>query len=116
MLINLVDLNQQVDQRLWKKLLLVKSDASYTFQLIVDMVGISKVSALCFWRNSLKLKKEITRWALHWPNEEQKCMDVSTAHKLLKRFPKYDQIKFMNVVVGNESLIHCYEPHQKIRN
>ena len=35
----------------------VKSDARYTSQLIADMVGISKASALRFWRNILKLKK-----------------------------------------------------------
>ena len=82
------------------------------------MVGISKVSTMRFGRKSLKLKKEITRWAPHLPNEDQKCMDVSTMRKLLKRFPRYYQIIFMTVVhaVGNEPWIHCFEPHQKIRN
>ena len=49
------DLNLQVVQKL---LFLIKSDARYTSQLIADMVGISKASALRFWRNILKLKKE----------------------------------------------------------
>ena len=39
-------------------------------------------------------------------NEEQKCMHVRTARKLFKRFPNYDYIIFMNVVVGDESWIH----------
>ena len=82
------------------------SDAKYTSQLIADMVGISKASALRFWRNILKLKKEITRWAPHLLNEERKCMHVRTVHKLLKRFPRYDQKIFMNVVTGGESWIH----------
>ena len=43
-------------------------------------------------------------------------MHVSTARKLLKRFPRYDQIIFMSVVVGDESWIHYFEPHRKIRN
>ena len=83
--------------------ILVISDARYTSQLIGDMVGISKSSALCFWRNILKLKKESTRWALHLLNEKQKCMHVRTAHKLLKWFPRYDQNIFMNVGTCVES-------------
>ena len=35
------------------ELFLVKLAASYTTQLNVDMVGISKASALGFWRNIL---------------------------------------------------------------
>ena len=106
-----------VVQRLLKKIsFLIKSDARYTSQLIADMVEISKAFALRFLRNILKLKKESTRWPLHLLDEEQKCMHVSTARKLLKRFPKYEQITFMNVVVGDESWIHNFESHRKIRN
>ena len=36
--------------------------------------------------------------------------------KLLKRFPRYDEIIFTNVVVGDESWIQYFEPHPKIRN
>ena len=57
MLLNLLDLNLQVVQRLLKKMFSVKSDARYTSQLISDIVGISKASALRFWRIFLKLKK-----------------------------------------------------------
>ena len=42
-------------------------------------------------------------------------MHVRTTCKLLKRFPRNDQILFMNVVVGDESWIHYLEPHRKIR-
>ena len=73
----------------------------------MGLVEISKASDLCFWRNILKLEKESTRWAQHLLNEEQKCVHVRTEHKLLKRYPRYDQKIFMNVVVGDESWIHC---------
>ena len=43
-LLNLVDLNLQVVQRLLKNKILVKSDANYTSQLIADLDGISKAS------------------------------------------------------------------------
>ena len=99
-LLNLEDLNLQEAQRLL--IFLVKSDARYTSQRIADMVLISKASALCFRRNILKLKQENTWWAPHFLNEEQTGVPVRTARKLLKRFPRYDQKIFINVVVGDE--------------
>ena len=80
------------------------------------MVGISKAFALRFWRNILKMKKESTCWAPHLLNEEQKYTHVRTARKLLKRFPRYDQKLFMNVVAYDESWMHYFEPHRKINN
>ena len=67
------------------------------------MGEISKASDLFFWQNILKLKNESTRWVPHLLNKEQKCVPVRTARKLLKRFPRYDQKIFMNVIVGDES-------------
>ena len=79
------------------------------------MVGISKAFALRFWRNILKMKKESTWWT-HFLNEEQKYMHARTAHKLLKRFLRYDQKLFMNAVTYDESWMHYFEPHRKINN
>ena len=62
------------------------------------------------------MKKESTWWAPDLLNEEQKYTHVRTAHKLLKRFPRYDQKLFMNVVTYDESWMHYFEPHRKISN
>ena len=62
------------------------------------------------------MKKESTWWAPHLLNEEQKYTHVSTARKLLKRFPRYDQKLFMNEVTYVESWMHYFEPHRKISN
>ena len=78
-----------------KKCLLVKSDARYTSQRIVDMVEFSKASALCFWQNILKLKKESARWAPHLLNVKQKGVPFKTTHKLLKSIQD-DQKIFLN--------------------
>ena len=80
------------------------------------MVGISKAFALRFWQNLLKMKTERTWWAPHLLNEEQKYTHVRTACKLLKRFLRYDQKLFMNVVTYDESWMHYFEPHRKIDN
>ena len=80
------------------------------------MVGISKAFALRFWRNILKMKKESTWWAPPLLNEEQKYTHVRTARKLFKRFQRYDQKLFMNVVTYDESWMHYFGPDRKISN
>ena len=43
-------------------------------------------------------------------------MHVRTACKLLKRFRRYDQKLFMNVVTYDESWMHYFKPHREISN
>ena len=43
-------------------------------------------------------------------------MHAGRARKPLKQFPRHDQKIFMNVVTGDESWIHYFEPHRKISN
>ena len=95
---------------------IVKSDAKIYFSADCGHGCISKAFALRFWQNILKMKKESTWWAPHLLNEEQKYKHVWTAHKLLKHFPRYDQILFMNVVTYDESWMHYFEPHRKVSN
>ena len=95
---------------------IVKSDAKIYFSADCGHDWHFKSIALRFWRNILKMKKESTWWASHLPNEEQKYTHVRMACKLLKRFPRYDQKLFMNVVTYDESWMHYFEPHRKISN
>ena len=62
------------------------------------------------------MKKESAWWAPHLLNEEQKYTHVRTARKLFKRFPRYYQKLFMNVVTYDESWMHYFEKLQKISN
>ena len=95
---------------------IVKSDAKIYFSADCGHDWHFKSIALRFWRNILKMKKESTWWASHLPNEKQKYTHVRMACKLLKRFPRYDQKLFMNVVTYDESWMHYFEPHRKISN
>ena len=63
-----------------------------------------------------KTEEGRTTWVPYLLDEEQICVPVRKACKLLKRFPRYDQKIFMNVIVGDESWIHHFKPHQKISN
>ena len=57
------------------------------------MVQISKASVLRILQSILKLEKKSARLVPHLHMEEQECMHVKMAHKLLKRFPRFDQKK-----------------------
>ena len=86
-LLNLVDLNLQVFQRLLNFFSKFKRRIYFSAD---NMVEISKATALFFWGYILKLKKEFTKWVPHLLNEKQKGVPVTTARKLLKRFLRYD--------------------------
>ena len=36
--------------------------------------------------------------------------------KLLKMYPKFDRKKIVNIVTGDETWVHCFEPQRKIDN
>ena len=46
--------------------------------------------------------------------DEQKRQRVKVAKKLLQMFPKYDKKQFANVVTGDETWVHYFEPVRKI--
>ena len=49
-------------------------------------------------------------------SDGQKKERVNIAKQLLKIFPKYDEKKFANVVTGDETWVHYFEPVRKVSN
>ena len=95
---------------------IVKSDAKIYFSADCGHGRHFKSICTALLAKYFEMKKESTWWAPHLLNEEQKYTHVRTARKLLKRFPRYDQKLFMNVVTYDESWMHYFEPHRKISN
>ena len=52
----------------------------------------------------------------HLLTDEQKRQWVKVAKKLLQMFPKYDKKQFANVVTGDETWVHYFEPVRKVSN
>ena len=52
----------------------------------------------------------------HLLTDEQKRQRVKVAKKLLQMFPKYDKKQFANVVTGDETWVHYFEPVRKVSN
>ena len=64
----------------------------------------------------MKVRKISARWVPHLLTDEQKRQRVKVAKKLLQMFPKYDKKQFANVVTGDETWVHYFEPVRKVSN
>ena len=80
---------------------IVKSDARYIFQKTCGHDWNFKSVCIAHSAKYFEIENEKSKVGPAFAHEEAK-----TARKLLKRFPRYDQIKIMNVVTVYESLIH----------
>ena len=67
-------------------------------------------------KKHLKDRKISARWVPHLLTDEQKRQWVKVAKKLLQMFPKYDKKQFANVVTGDETWVHYFEPVRKVSN
>ena len=52
----------------------------------------------------------------HLLTDEQKRQRVKVTKKLLQMFPKYDKKQFANVVTGDETWVHYFEPVRTVSN
>ena len=52
----------------------------------------------------------------HLVTKEQKLARVRIAKQLLKQFPKYNNRSVANIITGDETWVHFYEPKRKIQN
>ena len=48
--------------------------------------------------------------------KEQKLARVRILKQFLKQFPKYNNRSFANIITGDETWVHFYEPKRKIKN
>ena len=79
------------------------------FLLLMDL-------PVCLLKKHLKVRKISARWVLHFLTDEQRRQWVKVAKKLLQMFPKYDKKQFANVITGDETWVHYFEPVRKVSN
>ena len=95
---------------------MVSKDARFTTRHIAQSVGISVGAAHTILRRNLKMRRISARWIPHLLTKEQKVARVRIAKQLLKQFPKYNNRAFANIVTGDETWVHFYEPRRKMQN
>ena len=95
---------------------IIEGDARFTVHDIARKVGISLSMVHLILKKHLKVRKISARWVPHLLTDEQKRQRVKVAKKLLQMFPKYDKKQFANVVTGDETWVHYFEPIRKVSN
>ena len=90
--------------------------ARSTTKRIAKCVGISVAAAHTILRRDLTLRKISARWIPYLVPKELKLARVRIAKQLLKQFPKYNNRSFANIITGDETWVHFYEPKRKIQN
>ena len=93
---------------------IIEGDARFTVRHIARKVGISLSTVHLILKKHLKVRKISARWVPHLLTDEQKRQLVKVAKKLLQMFPKYDKKQFANVVTGDETWVHYFEPVRKV--
>ena len=95
---------------------IVDSDPRYTGRQIANIAGISEGSARTILKKKLGLRRKTARWIPHLLTNEQKRKRVLIAKKLLKLYPKFDRRVFADIVTGDETWVHFFEPQRKMNN
>ena len=95
---------------------IIEGDARFTVCDIARKVGISLSTVHLILKKHLEVRKISARWVPHLLTDEQKRQWVKMAKKLLQMFPKYDKKQFANVVTGDETWVHYFEPVRKVSN
>ena len=95
---------------------IIEADPRFTVRDTVRKVGISLSTAHLILKKHLKVRKISARWVPHLLTDGQKRQRVKVAKKLLQMFPKYDKKQFANVLIGDETWVHYFEPVRKVSN
>lgn len=95
---------------------IVSSEARYTGKQIASMAGISEGTARKILKHKLGLKRKTARWIPHLLTDGQKRQRVLIAKKLLKMYSNFDRRLLVDIVTGDETWVHFFEPQRKIDN
>ena len=93
---------------------IIEGDARFTVRDIARKVGIS-INGSPYFEEAFESQIS-ARWVPHLLTDEQKRQRVKVAKKLIQMFPKYDKKQFANVVTGDETWVHYFEPVRKVSN
>lgn len=95
---------------------IIAKDARFTVRQLARMTNLGLASVHFILKKILKVSKISARWIPHLLTDEQKRTRVQMAKQLLKKYPKYDKKLFDNIITGDETWVHFYEPKRKVDN
>ena len=83
---------------------------------IASCTGISESSVQTILKKRLDLRKVCTRWVPHLLTEEQKTQLLKCARELLKTYKGCNSRVISNLLTGDETWVHMFEPQRRTDN
>ena len=94
----------------------VEQDARLSVKDIVSCTGISEGSVQTILKKRLDQRKVCARWILHLVTEEQKPQRLICARELLKTYKGCNSRVIYNLLIGDETWVHMFEPQRRADN
>ena len=95
--------------------IVVEHDARLSVRDIASCTGISEGSVQTILKKRLDLRKVCTSWVPHLLTEEQKTY-LKCARELLKTYKGCNSRVSSNLLTGDETLVHMFEPQRRADN
>ena len=96
--------------------IVVKQDARLSVKDIASCTGISEGSVQTILRKRLVQRKVCARWVPHSLTEEQKPQRLKCARELLKTYKVCNSWVISNLLTGDETWVHMFEPQRRADN
>ena len=90
--------------------IVVEQDARLSVKDIASCTCISEGSVLTILKKCLDLRKVCARWVPHLFTEEQKTQRLKCARELLKTYKGCNSLVTSNLLTGDETWVHMFEP------
>ena len=96
--------------------IVIKQDARLSVKDIASCTGISEGSVQTILKRRLDLRKVCARWVPHLLTEEQKTQRLKCARELLKIYKGCNSRVISNLLTGDETWVHMFEPQRRADN
>ena len=94
----------------------VEQDARLSVKDIASCTGISEGSVQTILKRRLDLRKVCARWVPHLLTEKQKTQRLKCARELLKPYKGCNSRVISNLLTGDETWVHMFEPQRRADN
>ena len=95
---------------------MVEQDARLSVKDIASCTGISEGSVQTILKKRLDLRKVCARWVPYLLTEEQNTQRLKCARELLKTYKGCNSRVISNLLTGDETWVHMFEPQRRADN
>ena len=96
--------------------IVVEQDARLSVKDIDNCTGISEGSVQTILKKGLDLRKVCARWVPHLLTEKQKTQHLKCSRELLKIYKDCNSRVISNLLTGDETWVHMFEPQRRADN